>query len=168
MQSPHSQVDLILSRFPGPVTLYPSRIKWLLVLLGCGLFTVAGLWIVSQGTPSGWFPLGFFGSGSVVAALMLLPGAGALTLDGDGFRVTSLFRSGSSRWQDVTGFESVSLPRSSQRLVGYDNINMAGWKLAKLNVAITGRNCALSDTYGLSADDLAWLMTLWRDRAVAA
>jgi hypothetical protein len=96
---------------------------------------------------------------------MLLPGAGGLTLDRNGFRATSLFRSSSSRWQDVTGFEPASIPPSLQKLVVYDDINLTGRKIANLNVALVGRNAALPDTYGLSADDLARLMMLWRDRA---
>ena len=35
------------------------------------------------------------------------------------------------------------------------------------NVGIVGRNAALPDTYGLSADDLAQLMAQWRERALA-
>jgi hypothetical protein len=49
--------------------------------------------------------------------------------------------------------------------VVYDDINLTGRKIANLNVALVGRNAALPDTYGLSADDLARLIMLWRDRA---
>ncbi len=167
MQSSVSQVDRVLSRFPGPVTLYPSRKKWLLVLLIGALFTAGGFWMVADAAPSGWFVLAFFALVSIVAALMLLPGAGALMLNGDGFRVTSLFRNFGSRWHEVTRFEFVSIPPSFQKMVAYDDINVAGGKMAKLNVAISGHHAALPDTYGLSADDLARLMAQWRDRAVA-
>ena len=33
----------ILARFPGPVTLYPSRRKWLLLMAGCLLFAVGNI-----------------------------------------------------------------------------------------------------------------------------
>jgi hypothetical protein len=62
----------------------------------------------------------------------------------------------------------VPIPPAFHKVVVYDDTNVAGRKVAKLNVAITGHNAALPDTYGLSAHDLARLMTLWRDRAVAA
>jgi hypothetical protein len=165
MWSSDSRVDVILSRFPGPATLYPSRMKWLLVLLIGVLFAVVGYWMVSDGDRRSWFVLVFFAAVSIVAAVMLLPGAGGLTLDRNGFRATSLFRSSSSRWQDVTGFEPASIPPSLQKLVVYDDINLTGRKIANLNVALVGRNAALPDTYGLSPDDLARLMMLWRDRA---
>jgi hypothetical protein len=52
--------------------------------------------------------------------------------------------------------------------VVFDDIKMTGMTMAKLSVAIAGHNAGLPDTYGLSADDLARLMTAWRKRAVAA
>jgi hypothetical protein len=52
-------------------------------------------------------------------------------------------------------------------MVGFDNRLVAGQVLAKANVALTGRNGALPDTYGgLTVEDLARLMSLWRERAV--
>jgi hypothetical protein len=132
MQWSDRQVDVMLSRFPGPATLYPSRTKWLLVLLAGGLLAVGGYLMVSDGDRRGWFVLVFFASVFIVAAMMLLPGAGGLTLDRNGFQVTSLFRSSSSRWQDVSGFEPASIPPSLQKLVVYDDVNVAGRKIANL------------------------------------
>jgi hypothetical protein len=168
MQSSDTKADLILPRFPGPVTLYPSRKKWLLVLLGCALFIFGGFWMILDGDRWVWLVSVFFAFGSIVAAIMLLPGAGALTLDGDGFQATSLFRRHRSRWQDVTGFAAAAIPPSFQKLVVFDDIKMTGRTMAKLSVAIAGHNAGLPDTYGFSADDLARLMTAWRKRAVAA
>ena len=167
MRSSDLKADLILSRFPGPVTLYPSRRKWLLVLLGCALFTAGGIVMVSRAAGGGWFVAVFFAVGAIVAALMLLPGAGALALDADGFQATKLFRRHRTRWQDVTGFAAVKILPSMQKMVVFDDIKMTGRTIAKLDAAITGHNAGLPDTYGLSGDDLARLMTQWRQRAAA-
>jgi hypothetical protein len=168
IQSSDSQADLILSRFPGPVTLYPSRKKWLRALLASGLCTVGAYLLASLGPWAG-VVLGLFASVSIIAAMMLLAGAGALTLDGDGFQATYLFRRRRSRWEDVTRFESVVVAPSSKKMVVYDDINVTNRKMmAKLTVAIASHNAGLPDAYGLTADDLASLMMLWRDRAVAA
>jgi hypothetical protein len=75
----------ILARFPGPVTLYPSRRKWLLVMAGCLLFAVAGIGEAYNGDAKGWLGVVFFGLGAIVPGLMLLHGAASLTLDADGF-----------------------------------------------------------------------------------
>lgn len=168
MMASDTKADLLLSRFPGPVTLYPSRRKWLLVLLVGVLFTAVGIWMILAGNRSGWFTLEVFAIVAIVAAVTFLPGAAALTLDRNGFEVASLFRFHRSRWQEVSGFEFVPIWPTSQKLVAYDDIRAATRTLAAMNIAIADHNSALPNTYGLAGDDLARLLTQWRARAVAA
>jgi len=155
-----------LARFPGPVTLYPSRRKWLLIFAISALFTAGGTWMITSGDASGWFVVIFFGLGLIVAALAMLPGAGALMLDSDGFGVTNLFRHHRTHWQDTSGFAAARIPPARQPMVVYDDTTQSAKSLARINIAIVGRNAGLPDTYGLSAADLAQLMTQWRERAL--
>jgi hypothetical protein len=159
-------LDGILLRFPGPVMLYPSRRKWTLVLVASSLFTIAGIWMVASKAPWGWLVLIFFLCGAVVAAMALLPGAGALTLDDRGFEVKNLFRRQRISWQSATSFEARAIPPSATRMVIFDYIDAKDRAISKLATIIAGRNGALPDTYGFSADDLASLMTRWRDKAM--
>ncbi len=167
MQATKSKTELTLARYPGPVALTPSRTKWLLIALGSAVFTASGIWMVATKADKGWFVLIFFALCLAVSAIMLLPGAGGLVLDAEGFKVTSLFRSYFVRWQDVTGFEPISIPYVRRRMVGYDMSSIES-TIGALNTALAGRNAALPDTYGFSVDELADLMQRWRDRAVAA
>ena len=157
----------ILSRFPGPVVLVPSRRKWLFVLGGSLAFVAIGLWL-RHNEPLwawlGWLGVGFFGIGAVVAALMLLPGAGGLRLDSDGFEMTSLFRRHRSRWTDVSEFEVVCLPPSLQKMVVFDDARTMDGAMAKRNKRRVGRSSGL-DNYGLSHEDFAAIMNEWRARA---
>jgi hypothetical protein len=166
MGAAERSVDSILSRFPGPVALYPSRKKWFWLLLLAAVFTAGGVGMVSNKEPWGWLVLIFFGAGLVISAITLLPGAGGLVLDGNGFQVTSLFRSHRSRWRDVTRFEPISVPYARQRMVGFDDAT-AGRTITAINTALSGHNAALPDTYGFSVDELAELMRRWRERAAA-
>jgi len=167
MTQPASDADALLSKFPGPATLYPSRKKWILVLLGCLVFAAGGAWMIAGGASWGWAALIFFGLGTAVSLAMLVPGVSALTLDRDGFDVTSLRRRHRTRWTDATGFEAVAIPPAMRRFVCYDDSNAARLAIAKTNVAMTGHNAALPDTYGLAPADLARLMSAWRERATA-
>jgi hypothetical protein len=160
--------EAILRTFPGPLTLYPSRRKWILMLLGGAVFDAIGIAMVADGESWGWFGLIFFGLCTIGAAVMLLPGAASLELDRDGFQATTLFRHHRTRWRDATGFEPVSIPPSMQKMVAYDDVNAASRALANLNVAIASHNSALPDTYGLSAADLARVMTQWCEQALAS
>jgi hypothetical protein len=157
----------ILDRFPGPVTLYPSRKKWLLVLACGAIFAVGGAWMIRGGDPQGWFVLIFFAAVALIAAAALLPGAGALTLDRDGFEITNLFRHHRIRWQDASGFTAARIPPARQLFVVFDKASASGSFVANVNVAIVGRNASLPDTYGQSADKLAELMAAWRASALA-
>jgi len=156
----------ILARFPGPVTLRPSRLKWFLVLLICAAFTAGGIAMVADGATGGWFVLVFFGLGVPLSIAAMLPGAGGLTLDRNGFEITNLFRRQSYVWPDVSGFEAARIPPAGNNMVVFDHAGAVGRTVAKLNVSLVGRNAGLPDTYGLSADVLADLMDRWRDRAV--
>jgi hypothetical protein len=168
MMGPNDKTLALLRRFPGPLTLYPSKTKWLLILLGCAVFTAGGIWMIRDHEASGWFVAGFFGLGSLTSIVVMLPGAGALTLDQKGFEVTNLFRRHQTRWADADGFDSSVIPPAHTSLVVYDDLTVMPGAMTGFNTAITGRNAALNDTYGLSADALAELMTAWRGRALTA
>jgi hypothetical protein len=167
MPAVEGRIDSIVSRFPGPVALYPSRKKWFLLLLAAAVFTAGGIDMVWSNAPSGWYVVIFFGAGLVISATMLLPGAGGLVLDGNGFQVTSLFRKHRSRWRDVSRFEPISVPYARQRMVGFDDAT-AGRTITAINTALTGHNAALPDNYGFSVDELAELMRRWRERAAGS
>jgi hypothetical protein len=168
-----SHVDATISRFPGPVALPVSRGRWL-GLLGSSLaFGALSMYIAHDGTTSsgGAFKpsvsLVFFGICGIVAAVMLLPGAGGLTLGAEGFETTTLFRKFWTPWQRVSNFAvvEVSVPRHRRkRFVGY---NDAKYPTGNLNRRTTGYNAALSDTYGFSHDELARLLNRWRALALA-
>jgi hypothetical protein len=109
----------------------------------------------------------FFGLVALVAPVAMLPGAGGLVLDREGFDVTSLFRRYRVRWQDTADFAAVVLPPARHRMVAYNDRKQSSSRLARMNVAIVGRNAAIPDTYGFSAEALAQLMAQWRERALA-
>jgi hypothetical protein len=120
-------------------------------------------------TEIGWVAVVFFGIGCFISIITLLPGAAGLTLDKEGFVVRSLFRRRSYQWLDVGEFEVVEVKYGfgSQKVVGFNDHLAAGSTMAAANLKLTGRNSALSDTYGLSVEDLARLMSLWRERALS-
>jgi hypothetical protein len=119
----------------------------------------------------GWFAIVFLAIGCVVCIIMLLPGAACLTLDRDGFVVRSLFRNRPYRWLDTDEFAVVEMNypvgRGSKKFVGFNDRSVVGTAMAAWSVRLAGRNSALPDTYGLSVDDLAHLMSRWRGRALS-
>lgn len=169
-----NKVDVILARFPGPVTLRVSRLKTLALFVGSLAFVVGGIFLIvfAKGDPEAWVAgiasVLFFGACTVIGALMLLPGAGSLTLDVDGFEVCSLFRRHRIAWPQASLFivATLALPDNNKRMVGYDDDRLKGFG-AEFSRGTIGRNAALPDTYRLSVEELARLMTEWRERALA-
>jgi hypothetical protein len=154
--------EAMLQRFPGPATLYPSRAKWLAVLMACAAFVGIGAFMIWAGwTLTGGLFVGFFSAGVLVALALMLPGASSLTLDGQGFEVVHLYQRIKARWQDVDGFKP-----SDVGGVVYDDATKKDSAAGRVSASITGRNTSLSDTYGMAAEDLAQVLTRWRERAL--
>jgi hypothetical protein len=160
--------DEILARFPGPATLVPSRMKWIMVMLTGAAFSVAGVFLMPKNEAMTWFCMVFFGLVAAIGLIMLLPGAGGLTLRREDFEVTSLFRRHTVSWADASDFIAGRIPPAMTKMVLYNHAAAKNIMLGKLNTSIAGRNGALNDTYGLDADALANLMMQWRERAMAS
>jgi hypothetical protein len=155
--------EVLLSGYPGPVTLYPSRKRQVRLLLLGAVLTAGGVWLALDADPVGWFAAVFFGYCVVTGVINLLPGAASLSLNKDGFQARNFFRRVGSDWQDVTGFKVHSgLPPVWSGYVRYSENKSKGLK------AIFGRSHVLPDTYGLPSSGLAQLLTEWRDQAIAA
>ena len=170
-----NKVDAILAGFPGPVMLRVSRLKVLALLAGSLAFVAGGILLIvfvkddPEARLAGLAGIVFFGACALIGAVMLLPGAGSLTLDVGGFEVCSLFRRNRITWPQASRFTVTTLPlpdADSQHMVGYDDDRLKGFG-AEFSRDKIGRNAALPDTYGLSHEELARLMTEWRERALA-
>ena len=154
----------ILVRFPGPVTLRASRLKWFGVLGISAGFTIVGLLIVfGSHDVVGWLPLSFFGLCTLVSVVALLPGASTLTLTRENFVVVSLYRRWALPWLETDDFAVI---HAGRRMVGYNAASLGRKRLGRANLAVAGRSGALPDSYGLKAEELALLMTLWREMAL--
>ena len=170
-------IHTILKQFPGPVRLRSSPRKWLGVLAGSSLFVVLGSVLTQIAVVTYWVSISsiiFFGVGALVSALMLLPGAGSLTLERDGLIIQNLFRTVRCRWADVSPFSVVDIGSTiagrrmgGAEMIVFDNVNDSG-RLADLNRKLMGRSGGLPDTYGFNCKSLATLLNAWRERALAA
>ena len=83
--------------------------------------------------------------------------------------VCSLFRRNRIAWPQASGFTVTTLPLpggNKKPMVGYDHDSLKGFG-ADFSRDKIGRNAALPDSYGLPLEDLARLLTEWRERALA-
>lgn len=157
------KVSIPVGEVPSEITLYPSRRAWLPVLLISIVFTAGGVWMAAKGDWKGWAALIFFGLCTLVSALMVLfPQVTSLRLTEEGFYIRSLFRTHFTRWEDVTGFAVFSI--SVNAMVGFNySASYTRQQLGRQWAQdLAGWEGALSDTYGMSAQELADLMNAWK------
>jgi hypothetical protein len=160
-------VKMLSQNFPGPITLVPSRRKRWNLIIGAGFFTILGILISFRGGVVGMLTTAFFGVCTVTGVITLLPGASSLRLDENGFDVTRFFRMQTFRWSEVSDFGVWTFKGNGFVVfkAAKSRLNI----LEKINAALAGgRNGYLPDTYGLAAEDLVQLMTIWRNLATDA
>lgn len=153
-----------------PVTLAPSRKPWLLMAIGGGVLCAGSLLgAIFGGDTAAILLAALFGCCAALGAIMLLPGANSLRLDADGFSVEHLFRTKQYRWSEVSGFAVRNVGQYDDKLVSFDTtaeVRRSLWD--KINGALIGKSGHLPSTYGMPADDLAELVTAWKNSATAA
>ena len=158
------QAEIILARFPGPVTLHANRLKLFAIFSAFMPYLRPGLeWyervmavlaclVCAVGAVRGW--------------RLLLPGGVSLTLDADGFESRWGLRRIRTPWLDVSGFR----PQSDHhieigKVIGEVDVltpDKKSWRRGA-----TKATSALPDNYRLPKADLVWLMDEWRKRALA-
>jgi hypothetical protein len=148
------------------LVLRPRRLKMALYGALTAAFAVIGVAMIRDGDRGGWFVAGFGGVCALFFLALLLPGAADLRLTRDGFRIRSLWRTHFTPWSAVAGFGVARV--GGRRLVVFNFIDVNARRGARFARILTGVEAALPDTYGMSAENLARLMSAWRERAQAA
>lgn len=168
--------DTLLQRFPGPLVLRVDRSKFLYLLVALAIFGGGALWVLRHeplewfGTIVLWFCVIACAAGIPFMIVLMLQGS-TLRLDSEGLHVRHAWRSSRTPWADAGVFEVAILriPASSEDvpLVVFDDAASRNSTLGAMNARMIGRSGALPDTYGLSHEELAWLLNQWRERAIA-
>jgi hypothetical protein len=166
-------IDSLLAQFPGPVRLPASRRCWVSGLLTCAvLMACAVIKVGSDHAVIGWAGFMFFGFCAAGCIAVMVFGLSELVLDQHGF-MTRLGRTRNYwKWTDVSDFAVVpdELVPFLKR-VGF-NYRKAEWgpllkMLDRSNQPFEWRTRCLFDTYRLSKDDCARLLSQWQQRALS-
>lgn len=140
------------------IVLTVPRRNMVFLVVGGSVFTAGGILMIASGAAAGWFVAIFFGLCLVVGVGLLLRPS-RLTIDRTGMTSVNLWRSDRFEFADCSEFTTWRNPAApSQQLVVFDWTGVRHDSLARLSTGIAGRNAALPDTYGMSADDLAHLL----------
>jgi len=142
-----------------PMILQPRRARLLAYLALSMVFVAGAVFMITDGsTITGSAVLLFFGGGMLFFVVMLLPGAGYLRIDRDGFTMCAAFKRTFTPWSEVRGFGVTRI--GYRHMVG---VHLApGGRFAagvgRVNAELVGFEGALPDTYKIKAETLAVLM----------
>ena len=139
---------------------------WAGLWFGVAAFgAVFGVVMVSTGAWAGWFLVLTFVPSAVILGMALRPQSNELRLDREGYTVTSVFRSTTTRWSDVERvgtIEGSRTPFVAIRLApGAASIDPESAAIAN---AMGGYHRTLPMTYGVPAEELAGLMRRYLNR----
>jgi hypothetical protein len=165
--------DKIIEKFPGPIILYPSRLKWWIFAILAGGMTAACAWLLAvvcvhpsrvvgdaRGAVVAIALVGIAFFGLCTATFVIFLYRGALRLDRDGFEVT-LLRGRRYRWSEVRDFRAFQVRAAAGVMF---KATKPRWRtMGSFNALLNqGRNDSLPDTYGFGANRLAKLMAGWQ------
>ena len=166
------EVDQIPER-----TLYPSRAKFVFLLLVCLLFTLGGIQVASAGEQWGHLVYLIFGLSSAACVLIMRNQTNYLKLGDNEFEIATLARKRRIKWEDVDSFGIVSVDIYNGgywTLIGWDyKKGVSAPPLAILGSTTQSKRAAgkedtLPDTYGMKAKDLLSLMNDYLEASRAA
>ena len=143
MNQPESQ--------PESMTLYPSKVKWILVMTGSIVFLIMGIKILGRDyNLEAWIgQIGciFGGIGILVSLMSLWPDSGWLKLGPDGIRNKILFRKFYYRWSDIN--------RVGISTVEFDTgIGKSKNKIVSFWMKSDNKMHSLGDSYGKNLNNL--------------
>lgn len=142
------------------MTLYPNKIKWVLVLLGCISFIAMGIFLIGDHdteTLLGLFICMLGGLGILLSILTLWPNSSWLKLGPDGMRERVLFRKFHYHWSEVTRF-GITVVRHRSGAHRTETKFVSFWMKCDEDMR------SLSECYGKKAEELMEILESYRNR----
>ena len=145
---------------PDEILLKSSNVKmFFLILLAIG-FVVIGVYMIRDGRLMGWLVALFFGAAVPILTIQITQGSGYLKIDKSGIHIGTIRSKDTTYyWEDLSEFGVVSINGNKMVSLSYAD----SYKKEKLGRSVAsglaGVEGALPDTYGLKAEELAILLT---------
>jgi len=118
--------------------------------------------MILEGEGMGWIVTGFFGFGSLIFIVNMLPQASYLKLDGVGFETSSLFRKHKYNWDDISHFGVGKISNNTMVMFNFSSSYQKARNARKIASMISGAEGALHDNFGMKAEELAQLMNEYK------
>lgn len=145
--------------------IYPaSRLRAFVILIGCAVFVLLGLYTAIDRPLIGLLGVLIFGAGLPVGILMLRPGKVYLKLDAQGFEVATPFSKRRTSWKDVEAFRLEAVRNNRVVRVVYRSGFVRQPASGSGASALTATEGVVPDSYAVSPDELLRALNDWHAR----
>jgi|TARA_B100000073_G_scaffold297440_1_gene262534 hypothetical protein len=145
---------------PESMTLYPNKIKWVLVLLFCLIFITVGISLIgghNSETLLGLFICVAGGLGILISILTLWPNSSWLKLGPDGIRNKVMFRKFHYRWSDINRFGITTVQHGT-------GLSKSKTEFVSFWMNHDNQMRSLSECYGKKPEELMDILESYRNR----
>jgi len=141
-----------------------SKKKAALLLAGSIGFVLLGYWLRNESPIVGWASMLFFGLGIPVSFFMAFSKKFYLLLDNQGFEMASPIKTVRIGWQDVVGFDLVSMNGAKMIAIHYREGYEKQRLLRGAARAVSGLEGAIGDSYAASLPAILDALRDWHQR----
>jgi hypothetical protein len=149
-------------RFPA------SKKKAAVLLAGSICFVLLGYWVRDESPFAGWACMLFFGLGIPVSLFMAFSKKMYLLLDSQGFEIASPVTTARIGWQDVVGFDLVSVSGAKMIAIHYREGYEKQRLLRSATSAVSGLEGAIGNAYAASLPEILHSLRDWHRRFAGA
>lgn len=149
---------------PLPITLRNRPAKDIPLVLLAWAWVAVGIWVCSRAPLGGALTVAFFGLFAMYGTVSLHPKRSYLSLGEDGFVFANFFEKSFIPWEWIEAFCVKGRRVCWNYRPGYRRIQA----LRRVPAFITDVDGVLTDTYGMTAEELCGLMSQVRERSSAA
>lgn len=145
-----------------------SRLKTVVLLLGCAVFLCVGIWFANDGDRWAIPVIIISAFGCLIVLSMLVPGNFRLTIDSSGVELKSPFRSINLAWSDVDEFYVgyIHTGPSTTKLIAikYSESYNKQRTGRKVSTQITGMEGAIPNHFNKSPEELCAILNSYKQR----
>ncbi len=148
------------NELPDEILLQTPKMKSIFRVVASIGFTAIGFWMIREGNILGWPVVLLSGAAILIFEIQLIQRSDYLRIDREGIYIGTIRDADTTyRWEDISAFEAVSFYGNAMVAINHSN-SYKKYKAARLfNSYLLGYDSLIPGTYGLKAEELAVLLT---------
>ena len=147
------------------ITFKPKLWKPLVSFILNASFVVLGLYtVLIKENNFGWLTLLFFGLGTIISVLQLLPNSSYLTLNNKGMRIKTIFQTTQVDWEDIAGFYTKKILFNPIVMIRFSNDFHGKYLGREIDSILGNKENAIPSNFGKTAQELCDILNQYKEQ----